>query len=344
MVLGDGREVTPEALIVGTRRHEGTRRHDEIVTGRHDDVVHAGRGHDEVDSGPGHDVLHGEAGHDELEAGAGDDRLFGGDGRDALDGGFGFDVLDGGAGRDELDGGCQSDLLDGGSGGDELEGGHGADIVIGGAGRDEIELDQGADVAAFNRGDGIDTVESHDDLQRYTLSLGGGAALDDLTLERRGDDLILGVDGGVAGKGRGRHGAHQGQSGRDALVLEDWYEDDGASAPAVTLQMVVEASEGYDPDASDPLLRRRVQRFDFTRIVEAFDEAHAAGGGEDPWAAMDAALDAHLAGSDAEALGGDIAYRYGLSGSVAGIDRQTMLATLRDSRLGTDPQPFHPGG
>jgi len=34
---------------------------------------------------------------------------------------------------------------------------------------------------------------------------------------------------------------------------------------------------------------------------------------------MNTLLDAHLGGSDSEALGGDLAYRYGLSGSPAGL-------------------------
>jgi hypothetical protein len=55
-----------------------------------------------------------------------------------------------------------------------------------------------------------------------------------------------------------------------------------------------------------------------------------------------ALLDAHLAGSDTEALGGDLAYRYGLAGTLAGIGTGPAQAVLGDPRFGSGAQSLQP--
>ena len=62
------------------------------------------------------------------------------------------------------------------------------------------------------------------------------------------------------------------------------------------------------------------------------------------FAIMNAALEAHLGGSDEEALGGDVAYRYGMLGRAADPERGTLLATLKDPRFGEQAQGFTPVG
>ena len=57
---------------------------------------------------------------------------------------------------------------------------------------------------------------------------------------------------------------------------------------------------------------------------------------------MNTLLDAHLAGSDTEALGGDLAYRYGLTGSLAGLAMTPEQGTLSSAQFGSAPQSFQP--
>jgi hypothetical protein len=57
---------------------------------------------------------------------------------------------------------------------------------------------------------------------------------------------------------------------------------------------------------------------------------------------MNTLLDAHLAGSDTEALGGDLAYRYGLTGSLAGLALTPAQGTLSSAQFGSAPQSLQP--
>ena len=60
------------------------------------------------------------------------------------------------------------------------------------------------------------------------------------------------------------------------------------------------------------------------------------------WAVMNALLDAHLSGSDSEAIGGDLAYRYGLSGSLAGIATGAAENVIANVQFGIAPQILQP--
>ena len=58
---------------------------------------------------------------------------------------------------------------------------------------------------------------------------------------------------------------------------------------------------------------------------------------------MNALLDAHLGnGSDAEALGGDLAYRYGSNDTLSGIGINSAQAVLAGSQFGSAPQGLQP--
>ncbi len=80
--------------------------------------------------------------------------------------------------------------------------------------------------------------------------------------------------------------------------------------------------------------------FDFTGLVSAFDAASA----PNNWALMNALLSEHLASSDTEALGGDLAYRYGLSGSLAGIGFDPAVAVMSSGSFGTAAQTLQSTG
>ena len=110
----------------------------------------------------------------------------------------------------------------------------------------------------------------------------------------------------------------------------------------LTLQAITEAMSGFNPAGSDPLLRKKVATFDFGEIVQKFDQARTVLPGNNHWAVMNALLDAHLSGSDTEAIGGDLAYRYGLSGSLAGIATGVAQNVIGNVQFGVAPQALQP--
>lgn len=106
-------------------------------------------------------------------------------------------TLAGLAGNDELKGGPGQDLLDGGIGNDSLVGGAGRDTLVGGIGTDLLEGGSGNDLYIFNRGDGSDTIDDHDDAASNidTLRFGEGIAPSDITIETKIGTLILSLAG-----------------------------------------------------------------------------------------------------------------------------------------------------
>ncbi len=170
------------------------------------DVLRGGGGDDSLRSGTGADMLRGGGGADDLRAGAGADDLRGGAGGDTMHGGRGADDLLGGRGADALRGGAGRDLLHGNRGEDDLQGGAGRDRLMGGAGDDALDGGRGRDVMTggagadtfhFARGDGRDVIT---DLGRGedVLQLEGFGSRREVmdAAERRGQDVVLDLDGG----------------------------------------------------------------------------------------------------------------------------------------------------
>ena len=267
----------------------------------------------------GNDALLGGAGRDELYGGAGADHLAGGAGDDSLDGAYGADVLQGGDGNDTLLDSSGGAVLDGGSGNDALTGSAGAELFAGGRGNDSLRPGGGTDVVLFNRGDGVDRVAPGSGAK--ALSLGGGIAYEDLALERTANHLVVHLGSG------------------ETVELTDWYAS-AANAGFRTMQVIAETMAGFDPTGEDALRDDKVERFDFQGLVAAFDAARAAGSMITRWQAMHALLDAHLGGSDEEALGGELAYRYGTTGTLAGQDLVAAKAIVASPDLGSKPQPI----
>ncbi|WP_415519763.1 MAG: calcium-binding protein [Desulfovibrio aminophilus] len=265
----------------------------------------------------------GLAGNDVLTGGSGNDVLKGGDGDDTLSGLDGIDILQGGAGADVLMDSSGNNLLHGGAGNDQITGGSGNEVLAGGTGDDTIVCGTGKSVILFNEGDGADMVSCADGNQDNTLSLGGGADYSDLHLEKSGDDLVLSLNA------------------QDRITLGGWY----ASSPVksvLTLQLVLEASSDFDASSTDPLLNKKVGQFDFDGIVGAFDEARAADPGLSSWALSNALTQYHLGGSDNSAIGGDLAYRYGLAGNFAAIGSSGARTTMADAQFGSSSQTLQP--
>jgi len=245
-------------------------------------------------------------------------------GNDSLYGANGFDALEGGAGNDLLYDTQGGNYYNAGSGNDELLGNIGADFLIGGTGDDLLKTGAGADLIAFNMGDGQDTVETDgSDGPQDTVSL-GGAGLDyaNLSLQKNGDDLILKV------------------SDTDQLTFSNWYAAYYRQG-VLNLQVVSEAMAAFDATSSDPLLNKKVQTFDFQGLVGAFDAARTATPGLSSWALSNGLTQFHLAGSDSEALGGDLAYHYGADGTLAGMGLGKAQEVLTNAQFGAQAQAIH---
>jgi Ca2+-binding RTX toxin-like protein len=266
-------------------------------------------------------AIAGNAAANSLSGGDGNDLAWGAAGNDTLAGGNGNDVLQGGDGNDAVGDAAGNNLLDGGAGADALTGASGRELLIGGKGDDTIAAGTGADVFAFNRGDGKDTIAAAagaDD----TLSLGGGIRYADLGLRRIGNDLVL-------------------DAGADQVTLKDWYAASGNHRIA-QLQVVTDASTDYLASSADPTRNRRVARFDFAQLAAGFDAALAANPSLTRWAVADALAGAFAGGSDTAALGGDLAYQYGRSGTLAGVGFDAAGAILSDANFAIAPQALLP--
>ena len=243
----------------------------------------------------------------------------GGAGPDTLNGDPETPILEGGAGNDTLNAGALDSLLIGGAGHDALNGAGGDDLLAGGTGDDAIDTGAGSNVIAFNAGGGSDTVMS-DAGASNTLSLGGGLRYQDLSLSKDGDDLVLNA------------------GGNDSVRLKDWY---NGKDTIEALQLVLDATNEFDPNSADPLYNRRVQNFDFQGLVSQFDQALAASPGLSSWAVTNALLQFHLSGSDNSAMGGDLAYWYGRNNGFTGIGIAAAQAAIGAPGFGSDAQTLH---
>ena len=239
-----------------------------------------------------------------------------------LNGGSGNDVLEGGAGNDILTDTAGTALFNGGAGTDTLTGGAGAEIYLGGLGNDTYTTAGGNDIVLFNKGDGQDTFAAGG-TGSDIISLGGSLNYTDLTFSKSSNDLVLKL------------------GGTDQITFKNWYAST-PSKPVAKLQVIAEAMSGFVQGGSNPLLDQKVENFDFTGLVNAFDAARAANTGLTSWALTNALTSFQLAGSDTAALGGDLAYQYGKNGTLAGIGVTSALSTLSDSTLGSTAQTLTP--
>ena len=244
-------------------------------------------------------------------------------GNNTLNGAAGFDVLEGAGGNDTLTDTSGGNYLNGGAGTDTLTGGTSADFLMGGTGNDTISTGNGADILAFNVGDGQDSVNPSvgtDD----TLSLGGsGLDYANLNFQKSGNNLILNV------------------SATDKITFTNWYAS-SANKNVLNLQVVAEAMAGFNPGGGNALLDNKVEEFNFQGLVGAFDAALAANPTLTSWALTNGLTQFQLAGSDTAALGGDLAYYYGLNGTVAGIGFDKAQDVVTGAGFGTQTQTLRP--
>ncbi|MGZ5014655.1 MAG: calcium-binding protein [Methylobacter sp.] len=264
----------------------------------------------------------GTSGNDNIIGTDYSDTLAGLDGNDVLNGNAGNDILQGGNGNDTLNDTGGANLLDGGMGADTFTGGAGNELFAGGAGNDVINTGDGADVVVFNRNDGQDILNGGVGTDN-TLSLGGGIQYSDIALSKSGNDLILEL------------------GNADQITLSGWYDTVANHKSVLNLQVVTDAMTGFDRTSSDPLLNKSIQNFNFTAIVNAFDQANGGSANFMHWSAANSLLSAHLSAGDSEALGGDLAYWYGKSGNFSGFSQTAAQDVLNDASFGFNPQALH---
>lgn len=242
--------------------------------------------------------------------------LRGNDSASSLLGQIGNTILEGNGGSDVLSDGDGNNLYSGGTDDDVITGGAGNDLFAGGSGNDTLITGGGSNIIAYNAGGGVDTVYA-DAGAENTLSLGGGLQYADLSLSRDSNDLVLntGVD--------------------DKIILKDWY---AGNTSLLNLQVILDATDAFDANATDSLYNRRVQNFDFLGMVSAFDAAQAVNPGLSQWALGDALTQYHLSGADDAALGGDLAYWYARNGGFTGIGVASAQQIIGAPGFGAEAQ------
>ena len=252
-----------------------------------------------------------------------DNLLLGNAADNALTAGLGNDVLVAGAGADTLKDTAGNNLLSGGADADTLTGASGSEVFVGGTGSDILTTGSGADVIVFNRGDGMDLVNGSVGADN-TLSLGGGISYADLALSKVSSDLVLDLGQG------------------DQISFKNWYAKKADYRSVATLQLIEEVAADFDSDSLEPLLDNKIELFDFVGMVEQFDAARTTDSTLTGWSLTHALAEFHLGGSDAEALGGDLAYYYGRDGSLEGMGLKQAQDVLGAATLGASPQLIQP--
>ena len=245
--------------------------------------------------------------------------LSGTTGNNILNGLAGRDVLQGLAGNDTLTDNTDSNLYDAGAGTDILTAGTGNDFLIGGLGNDTITTGTGFDVISFNKGDGADIINASTGADN-TLSLGGNFAYSDLSLTKSTNDLILKM------------------GTTDQITLKDWYLSANTNKSVVNLQVIAEAIQGFNLGSADALRNNKIENFNFTNLVAAFDTAGATAN----WQLTDARLTTHLqAGSDTAAIGGDLAYQYAKNSNLTGMGLINAQSVISNANFGQTAQALN---
>ena len=244
-------------------------------------------------------------------------------GADTLVGGSGANVLQAGAGTTLFKDTAGANAMIGGAAADTMTGGSGVSFMACGAGTDAITLGSAASVVSYTAGDGKATVAAGSYLQD-TVSLGKGIAYSDLTFSKSGNNLVLNT------------------GGTGSITFTNWYTG-SANQDIVTLQVIEQSAATYNAGSSNTLYNQKVEEFNFTQLVSAFNSALAASPGMTSWSLSNSLLSAHLAGSgDGAAIGGDLAYFDGMNGNLTGLNMSAAVSTLQGTTFGKGNQTIDP--
>jgi Ca2+-binding RTX toxin-like protein len=246
-----------------------------------------------------------------------DNLLIGNSASNTLSGGGGNDLMQGGGGADTLSDTSGKNLFDGGAGNDSLTGGTGAELFVGGAGDDMTTTSTGQDVILFNRGDGMDTMAASA-TKDNTLSLGNGIRYADLQFKKSSNDLIL-----VTGT-------------NEQITFKDWYLS-ASNHSIANLQVIIANTADYIPNGT-AIQNRKVETFNFDGLAGAFDAARSANPSLTSWSFSSSLAQFYLSGSDSAAIGGDLSYQYGTTGSLTGIGMAAATGILASTQFGVSAQ------
>ncbi len=252
--------------------------------------------------------------------GGGNNTLVGGTGLAVLEGGGGVDTLLDTSGQAALVGSSSAfvignpynSILTGGAFNDFYAGQSWQNLITTGAANNVIAISQGA------MSDVVQTTAGAHNI----LSLGGGTDNELLVLAQSGNDLIIGLQGGIFES--------------PTVTLKNWYAS--SSNQTTTILQVIEGA--YDPNSTDPLRNQKVYEFNFTNLVNQFNQAvksnpaFAAGWG----VGASGLLTALVSTSNTQAYGGDLAYYDGLNGDITGLNLSAIQATLQNAAFGTGLQ------
>jgi len=129
----------------------------------------------------------------------------------------------------------------------------------------------------------------------------------------------------------------------ESIVLQGWYAAT-TNKSVLNLQLIEEASADFAPGGSNTLTDNKVEQFNFAGLVNSFDQARTATPTLTTWALSNALLTFYLGGSDTQAIGGDLAYQYGKTGSLSNIGLTAAQGTLANAQFGQANQAINQPG
>lgn len=159
---------------------------------------------------------------------------------------------------------------------------------------DIIHTGNGADTIVFQQGDGQDTVYGGIGTDN-TLVL-GGINKSDIALSKNGSDLIL-----ETGPSTGSGQVH------DQITLRNWYDTSANYKSVLTLDIIASAVSEFDGQSGCGSNHHdneiSIDQFDFTAVVNAFDQACATTATYQHWSATQSLSAAHIDDGEDSVLG-----------------------------------------
>jgi Ca2+-binding RTX toxin-like protein len=254
---------------------------------------------------------------------------------------FGFsdtsDVLHGAGGTDTIEGFGGDDALWGDAGDDSLFGDNGVDILRGGAGND-VAQESGAqgENNLVELGTGNDVFNDFGTVPHRNFVAGGGGA------------DTLNVAGNVIAFNRG-DGADAVGGGSLTVSLNEGIGDGDMIISRLDTGHIVLSFGGGDSITIDSgnLTGARLQHiagdvrvYDLNAIAAEFDAMQAADPNVTQWAFGSSLATYQLATSTSTAIGGDLTYRYAMTGSTESLSDAQIRVILQDSGFGSAMQSF----
>ncbi len=141
----------------------------------------------------------------------------------------------------------------------------------------------------FQRGDGQDSLYGGIGTDN-TVVLAGGIKQSDIALSKTGNDLILEVGSTSAGQAA------------DQITLRNWYDTDANYKSVLNLDIISSAVADFERK-SNKGCESRIDQFDFTAVVNAFDQACGSSATYQHWNATNSLTAAHLDDTNDSALG-----------------------------------------